>query len=115
FEALNDEQNKLLNAAELEKLVNEASDFVQKYPYTTSTPEKQNAYNVAIENGKKVLENLENATVEEIQEAIDKIKEAIKQIYDNKEDLKKIVDKLPNLSEQEKEHFKDLIQNEEDP
>ncbi|TNK86516.1 hypothetical protein C4M83_06770, partial [Mycoplasmopsis pullorum] len=25
FEALNDEQNKLLNAAELEKLVNEAS------------------------------------------------------------------------------------------
>ncbi|TNK88105.1 hypothetical protein C4M83_06055, partial [Mycoplasmopsis pullorum] len=26
-----------------------------------------------------------------------------------------IVDELPNLSEQEKEHFKDLIQNEEDP
>ncbi|TNK91389.1 hypothetical protein C4M96_04305, partial [Mycoplasmopsis pullorum] len=58
FEALNGEQNKRLNAAELEKLVNEASEFVQKAPYTTSTPEKQNAYNVAIENGKKVLENL---------------------------------------------------------
>ncbi|TNK81534.1 hypothetical protein C4M80_04265, partial [Mycoplasmopsis pullorum] len=68
---------------------------------------------VAIEDGKKVLENLENVTVEEIQEAINKIKDAIKQIYDNKDDLNNIVDELPNLSEQEKEHFKDLIQNEE--
>ncbi|TNK81965.1 FIVAR domain-containing protein, partial [Mycoplasmopsis pullorum] len=115
FEALNGEQNKRLNAAELEKLVNEASEFVQKAPYTTSTSEKQNAYNVAIGDGKKVLENLENVTVEEIQEAIDKIKDAIKQIYDNKDDLKNIVDELPNLSEQEKERFKELIQNEEDP
>ncbi|TNK81620.1 GA module-containing protein, partial [Mycoplasmopsis pullorum] len=48
-------------------------------------------------------------------EAIDKIKDAIKRIYDNKDDLKKIVDELPNLSEQEKEHFKDQIQNEDDP
>ncbi|VEU70226.1 GA module-containing protein [Mycoplasmopsis glycophila] len=115
FEALNGDQRKQLLVDELEKLVNESNQFIKQDPYIVAPKEKQNAYDKAIEKGREILENLNNKTSNEIEKVIQEIKDAIADIFDNKQDLKDAIDNLPNLSEQEKQAYKDQIENTNDP
>ncbi|RIV16506.1 lipoprotein 17-related variable surface protein [Mycoplasmopsis gallopavonis] len=115
FEALNGDQNKALATAELEKLVHQADDFKSKHPYVDAPKHKKDRYNEAIKHGQDILNNPNNYSASQVQEAIDRIKDAIREIYDNKEDIKNNINDLNNLSESEKQHFKDLIDKTSDP
>ncbi|QIW62051.1 GA module-containing protein [Mycoplasmopsis gallinacea] len=96
---------------ELAKLIQKDPAFKQTDLYLSSEEDKKAFYDKAISGGKNILADKDNVPLSQIKNQIQKIKDAIKKLEDNKELFKKRIDALPNLSDEEKARYKQEIED----
>ncbi|VEU70502.1 lipoprotein 17-related variable surface protein [Mycoplasmopsis glycophila] len=105
-----DQLNNLLN--QIKELTDKYPDVVNSYKYQRADQDKKDAYDKAIDNGKKLINNetpngynSPNTSVAETQEILDKIKQTFKAIDD---EAKKINDLYEKLNAKIIEYQKDV-------
>ncbi|MGY5139546.1 lipoprotein 17-related variable surface protein [Mycoplasmopsis gallinarum] len=94
-----DKLNDLIN--QIKELTDKYSDVVDTYEYQHADQDKKDAYDEAVDNGKKLINNetpkgydSPNTSVTETQEILDKIKQTFKAIDDNAKKINDLYDKL---------------------
>ncbi|VEU70253.1 rhoptry family protein [Mycoplasmopsis glycophila] len=111
FESLNGNKKREDKINALKELVSQSNSIRNSASYKNAAQDKKDEYNNAISNAENILNNPNNFSLQDIEEAIHKIEDALNRIAPNVENLKDKIDNLPNLSPEEKEKFKEQIDN----
>ncbi|QZE12168.1 GA module-containing protein [Mycoplasma sp. Ms02] len=94
---------------QLKDLIAEADDVKNSKDFKRNTSDKQEEYNSAIENGENVDIQGDNSNINDLENAVAKIKEIKKDVYPTLDEIKEKIDNLPNLSETEKSDLKEKV------